>query len=403
MVLVFNLTGINDKVKVYLDKSKKNLKSAKDIIYSIKIPSDFTYGVKLKNMTDNITDIRGNITDINKWLDIVSEKFKNVEAKNINLINENISSIGKINLTSTVKKAIRSFNISVNEKITKAITIYKDKLNDSWSERVISGLLEDYSNGKIDLDNMTDSEFDEAVVKMIVKQGNIDEVFDFFAVASGKYGVDQGLFYGLSVSDIDEYKEVQTYLNETYNIDLRNSAMIMSALDSIGACSYADVVNNIIAEFKDTPELFESIFGFPLYKQTKGGWRLNDAKLLVDLYVYANKKENNGKLIIKDGDNYIVNMDAVNIHDNDPTKTELKDGDYQQYMSNSSEIEVKIINRYLASKTDDSNIKFVIDDLGKSWKDGKMIDGKWTFDTKMMDDEQINNLITKVEKAIRRR
>ena len=108
-------------------------------------------------------------------------------------------------------------------------------------------------------------------------------------------------------------------------------------------------------------------------------------------------------MIIKDGDKYIVNMDAVNIHDNDPTKTELKDGDYQQYMSNSSEIEVKIINKYLASKTDDSNIKFVVDDLGKSWKDyGKMIDGQWTFDTQMMNDEQINNLITKVEKAIRR-
>lgn len=403
MILEFNLTGIEEKVKPALAKSKKSLKSAKDIITSINIPKDFMHSGKLRNMTYDILDIKNDFNNIEKLLNELTNKFKNAENRNISLVNEIASDIGRINLTSTIKTAVREFNISLQEKVRAVIENYKDKLNNYWTEKVVAELMKDYANGKVDLDNISDEEFDKEIVNMIVKQGSMDEVFNFFASTSGKYGVDQGIFRGLSTTNLDEYKEVQTYLSENYNIDLRNSAMVMSALDSIGACSYADVANNIVGEFKDNPELFEKLFGFPLYKQTEGGWVLNDAKLLVDLYVFANKEENGGKLLIKDGDNYIVNIDAVNIKEDDPTRTALKSGSYQQYMSSSNEMNTKVINKYLASKTTNNEIKFVVDDLEISWDDVEIINDQWTAVTKLMSDEEINSLIVKVETAIRRR
>lgn len=160
-----------------------------------------------------------------------------------------------------------------------------------------------------------------------INTANIDDIFEYCSIANGKYGVDQGILKDLYFwqapdgtkilpteiskyvnSNITlkkvahtEYFEVKNALMTKYNMSSLDASKVLSALDSIGACSYASAANDIVGHFKDNPDFFKKIFGFPLYKKANNGkLKINATDLLTDMYIFVNHTNNGGKLITTD-------------------------------------------------------------------------------------------------------
>ncbi len=117
---------------------------------------------------------------------------------------------------------------------------------------------------------------------------DIDSMFTIFN-NNNRYGVNQGLFTNLRLEDPIAYNEIKKRLINEYNFNFREIERFMSTVDAVGACNYAAEANTIVSLFKDMPEKFEQIFGFPLYKQlADGNYHLNDTDILADLYIWGN-------------------------------------------------------------------------------------------------------------------
>ena len=93
-----------------------------------------------------------------------------------------------------------------------------------------------------------------------------------------------------------EYVRLKTKLINM-GFDNYDASIILSSINDFGACSYASLCNNIFYQFRNSPDYFEQIFGYPMFIQKNGNQVLNSAELLLDLYLYANSIENNGNLI----------------------------------------------------------------------------------------------------------
>ena len=106
----------------------------------------------------------------------------------------------------------------------------------------------------------------------------------------GSYGIDQHVTANLKPNSI-EYQNCMDYLRKQ-GFSRFSAKKILKHLDDTGACSYASVTDIIFQQFKNKPEEFERIFGYPY--MING--HLNDAQLLTDLYVYANSTENGGRM-----------------------------------------------------------------------------------------------------------
>jgi len=145
-------------------------------------------------------------------------------------------------------------------------------------------------------------EIDKTINELLDKYGDdpekiIDEFFKAFPGLYGSYGVDQSIFTRMKVNNDHETQDrFINLVKNKYNMSFRDAAELIDALDSIGACSYADVANGIIAHYKDKPKEFEKDFGFPLYiVNEKGELGINDTELLFDLYFNVNHMENGRK------------------------------------------------------------------------------------------------------------
>ena len=113
-------------------------------------------------------------------------------------------------------------------------------------------------------------------------------------------------------------------LVRSYLPGLSDSAIVqyLKKVNSEGACSYADVANQIVIQFADNPGLFKQIFGYDLFITDKEGTkRINAELLLADLYTYENL---NNKGLFQD--KFLRGKQYVN-----PLKHEA-----QNYMSTSS-------------------------------------------------------------------
>ena len=81
-------------------------------------------------------------------------------------------------------------------------------------------------------------------------------------------------------------------LSERYNMSKKDVIKTFSALDSIGACTYAAFANSLIQEYSTKPSEFKEDFGFPLYEiNSQGKMSINSDELLFDMFVSANTIE----------------------------------------------------------------------------------------------------------------
>lgn len=201
-----------------------------------------------------------------------------------------------------------------------------------------------------------------------------------------KYGIDQNILRGEEESKLFEIsKEVE----KRYNMDSNDAMVFVKCLNSIGACSYANLANSIIIEFRDRPKDFEHIFGFPLYKKDdKGKIVYDDKTLIMDLYYFYNSKENGGKLFKKDSEGK-SHIDIKYLEEDVNTgKRHYKEQEYAY----SGEVKIGILNKYINSKKNVYN-KSLINSL--NIKTTTIIDN--VYKRKTLSDKEVKELIEEVK------
>lgn len=250
----------------------------------------------------------------------------------------------------------QSGNISdkVRQKIADGIdsinrTDLLDNLDENTATSVRNLIIGDYFNNKISLEDISNLDIGNYLnmlntqeISNILKDMDMDTAFEYLSNGNGKYGVDQGLFTTLEQRDPVAYQEMKNKLMNEYGFSAYDSERFMQIVDAVGACPYARTANVICDYFKDMPEKFEEIFGFPLYKKNSNGvWELNDAELLADLYYWGNT-QGRGAVLIKfdENGNAVINEDAI----------KMENGEISMVMQRGSSW--KELSDYLASKTD---------------------------------------------------
>ena len=212
--------------------------------------------------------------------------------------------------------------------------------------------------------NSTASVLNSTKLGESLKTISVDSALKTLANGNGKYGVDQGLLTDLRTKNPTTYLEIKNKLVNEYQFNNVDAERFFSIVDSIGACNYACEANVFVSYFKNNPEQFEKIFGFPLYKQNqKGELYLNDAELLVDLYYWGNAKSSEAELFKIDlNGKTIFNDEAIKYKQNGSIKSvhQRGGGIHQQEM-----------NDYLKSKG--ANITFDVDNLYTGKIDSKTL------------------------------
>jgi len=251
----------------------------------------------------------------------------------------------------------------------KALANKSDLFNQS-SNYVKQIILKAYQEGTIDINSMTEQDFNNYIKNIIennifknngnlelseiqatedlYKESSLDKIFQ--SLFDGKYGTDQGIF-----RDKDIRKKMKRELMKEYNMSAFDTELLMKRLDSVGACSYAAAANDIISFFRYKPNQFEKVFGFPLYKKnSSGSYAINCARLLADMYIWFNSAENGGKLFYKENGKLKYSKKYSKTDFSEQKYVSYSDGEY-------------IIGEYVHSKSRD--IRCVIKSL-----DGMYVD-----------------------------
>ena len=231
----------------------------------------------------------------------------------------------RINSINSIKEYLFKdvpISSSVRDKIGKLV----DEMN--LNQRNITGgldketankvrniLAEKYFRNKILLEDI--KYFRQVDRIPIIGKIKLDDLSNFFSEAkkaTGTFGVNQGIFRELNKNTL-EYKQLINDLSKRYNMDKITVVRITDTIENYplgeqekmnpGICTYADACNILIDMFKDKPQDFEKVFGFKLYEQTPNGIKINQEKLLFDMYVTANLEENGGSLYVRRADGKI--------------------------------------------------------------------------------------------------
>mgnify|MGYP004609301967 CR=1 FL=1 len=220
-------------------------------------------------------------------------------------------------------------------------------------------MLEASTGAKIIKSGLNSTELSESL-----KTISDDSALKILANGNGKYGVDQGLLTDLRTKNPTTYLEIKNKLVNEYQFNNVDAERFLSIVDSIGACNYACEANVFVSYFKNSPEQFEKIFGFPLYKQNqKGELYLNDAELLVDLYYWGNAKSSEAELFkIDSNGKTIFNDEAIKYK---------QDGSIKSVHQRGGGIHQEEMNDYLKSKG--ANITFDVDNLYTGKIDSKTL------------------------------
>lgn len=105
------------------------------------------------------------------------------------------------------------------------------------------------------------------------------------------FGVDQNV--AIRILGTSYGQDVINTMAAKYNASTIDIEFIMEHVDAAGACSYANICNEIFMMYKNRPDLFRSHFGYDMYNQYGV---LNTAELLTDLFIYSNTSNTGGRL-----------------------------------------------------------------------------------------------------------
>lgn len=365
-MLSVDLEGLEDEVKPKMKATSKKLKSAASLLSGLIIPEDFKYRDKIKNMPDKIFNVEEEVSDTRKWLDTCITGFYNAEESNKSIVDKikNFTTTNAENFIDDVKTLINKVSseiVSNFESLLWNLFNFNQNVLDKASE------LANFTFNAIDktgakivdvqkslLGNLLGIEEPEEKNEY-VDSNKVDDLFQELSKGTGLYGIDQGVFKRI-IKDYSYYKIIRDEFETRYNMNSIDTEIFMATIDSLGACTYADVANQIVGFYKDNPEDFEEKFGFPLYRKLPDGSEvLNDVALLADLYMYVNHVDNGGKLIYKNsyGMN-VMNRDQLDIIT--PKRVQLKQGDSQKYLTLADGMNTEEINKYLQSK--DNNLEY---------------------------------------------
>ena len=186
----------------------------------------------------------------------------------------------------------------------------------------------------------------------------LNSFFNYYNNDSHNYGANQGFLDVLYRYEkrngqlvkiaSDEYFRLKNKLIKQ-GFTRHGASMVMSGLDSVGACSYASIVNGIFSSFRNNHIGFKQIFGYEMTANINGKKVLNTGELLLDLYTFTNNTQNGGKLFKTNVDGTI---DVVQISSTTDIFGRAKlEADNQQYMSGGYGIKENLITSFLKSKS----------------------------------------------------
>lgn len=229
------------------------------------------------------------------------------------------------------------------------------------------------------------------------------EYYDFLdknrdSITGGNFGVDQHV-----TMDIfrDDNKLMSSYLIDKLRakgLSYADSVEFLNSIDSVGACTYASMSNEILAAYYDKPEAFSRDFGFPMYLDDGyGGKSLNTSELLADLYLYMNTKGNTSRASILE-----TKGDSICISQRDKDgNIDIKQQVYLQNGRNGRESAEKDISNYLKSKNKSlsystESVISTMSNYGKKNEDVKVLSENELLDikSKMINAIQNNELIS---------
>ena len=223
------------------------------------------------------------------------------------------------------------------EKITNIYNSYKSSnIQDNQSNE-----LNEINNGTVSLENASDNiELNDENV-LIRNCETLDDYLEQLYENGGSYGIGQGCLTNLAVEDSLYYESLKNKMVQEYGFYESDVSDIFSMIDNVGACTYARSVNVIFEFFKDKPDQFEQIFGFPLYRRNADGKIvINDGELLLDLYYWGNAisdrseifvEDENGKKVINDNIRRILQNGGGVLPQKGASYRDLKD--YLNYKS----------------------------------------------------------------------
>lgn len=193
---------------------------------------------------------------------------------------------------------------------------------------------------------------------------NYQNTSDFFENIKGtnnSYGINQGIFRNLNSKNPKTYKTSLNILMNEYHFDFDSAVRCMDLVDEIGGCVYARGTNSIVDFFRNYPNEFEAIFGYPLYiKDAHGNLTINDTRLMLDLYCWGNTNRprsfwgENVSLFETDiNGNTVINNNAIKILDNGHLSIGQNGGNYKELSEflNSKSSKISLIT----STLDDSS------------------------------------------------
>ena len=301
----------------------------RNIIYSPDVISgnqyrmlqEFNQQIKELTSKDNLASLGFNLRGNN------GSSWELVNVNNIDGILSRLLEDKRVNKSDV--KEIRD-EMAKQQEIVEEISYKNETKVEEYNDAVMS-------NGEEDIDEFEDDQF-----RFISDDRFFSSLFD----GNGKYGIDQGLFRDLRKRNHPTYIEMKNMLINKYGFSQRDAIKVMKNLDAIGACNYAAQANIIVSYFKNMPNKFQELFGFPLYKYLSNGrMYINDAEILLDLYSWYNIYSSESELFIIDKDGRtIFNKDAIKSRFGKIIMYKQRGGDNTNH---------NVFNEYLKSKSKD--------------------------------------------------
>lgn len=127
-----------------------------------------------------------------------------------------------------------------------------------------------------------------------VRDGNIALRFGADQKAKSTNGTRWYIENGNLVDIIDEesYHRLIDHFSTKYNMSEKTITVVLeNVIDTLGACSYAELANLIFDYFKDNSQEFKKVFGFDMYEFENGKKCLNSRALLLDIYILEQIQE----------------------------------------------------------------------------------------------------------------
>ena len=382
MEIKVNVSDINDLVKYALKKTGKKLEEAKEIVTSITVPADFNI-IKINKLNKNIEDWLYDIHNMNKQMDVIAKNFEQAENKNMSIIENNIGdtiSVMGDKLINVTKNMQTHQYQTVNEKlkivIDELIQVGLISGNDSEIVTIIRSQL-NCNLSEEELINMTNKQIENEILKIILgKEKNVYDFFDFFN-PSENFGMSvnriKNLFWyetpeGEVVTPFStkyyeyvnenvklekrttiEYMQVINFMQSQFGISGVDAEKLVSIMASNITTEEITNMNMLVAELRKSPEKFEEIFGFPMYKKEESILYLSDIELMIALYMYINNTKNGGNLISTDENGRNVLNDDVTQTDENGSTEILKD----KYKK---EITLDAINEFIGDELNGENL-----------------------------------------------